>query len=48
LIFGIQTWDPAMLALVASLLSAVSIFAAYVPAVRASRVNPAMALRSET
>jgi len=47
LIFGIETWDPVTLALVASLLSAVSLFAAYVPLVRASRVNPAGALRSE-
>ena len=47
LIFGIETWDPVTLALVASLLSAVSLFAAYVPSVRASRVNPAAALRSE-
>jgi hypothetical protein len=46
LIFGIQTWDPVMLALAALLLCLVSLFAAYVPSVRASRVNPAAALRS--
>jgi putative ABC transport system permease protein len=47
LLFGVQTWDPLMLALVAAVLGAVSVFAAYVPAVRAGRVNPATALRSE-
>jgi ABC-type antimicrobial peptide transport system permease subunit len=45
MIFGVQTWDPAVLALVALLLSAVALFAAYVPSVRATRVNPADALR---
>jgi predicted permease len=48
LIFGIQTWDPVMLALVALLLCTVSVIAAYLPSIRASRVNPAAALRSET
>jgi putative ABC transport system permease protein len=48
LIFGIQTWDPVILALVALLLCTVSVIAAYLPSIRASRVNPAAALRSET
>jgi len=47
LIFGIQAWDPVVLALVVSLLCAISLFAAYVPSVRASGVNPAAALHSE-
>jgi len=47
LIFGIQAWDPVVLALVVSLLCAISLFAAYVPSLRASRVNPAAALHSE-
>jgi putative ABC transport system permease protein len=47
LIFGIQAWDPVVLAFVVSLLCAISLFAAYVPAVRAARVNLATALHSE-
>jgi putative ABC transport system permease protein len=45
LIFGIQSWDPALLALIALLLGMVALFAAYVPSLRASRLNPATALR---
>jgi predicted permease len=48
LVFGIQTWDPIMLVLVTLLLCAVSLFAAYVPSIRASHVDPAAALRSDT
>jgi len=46
-IFGIQTWDPMMLAIVTSLLCAVSLFAAYIPSLRASHVDPVEALRFE-
>ena len=46
LLFGVQTWDPLVLGLVAALLCAVSLLAAYLPSVRASRVNPAVALRA--
>jgi putative ABC transport system permease protein len=46
MIFGIRTWDPAVLAVVAALLSGVALVAAYVPSLRATRVNPADALRS--
>ena len=45
-IFGIKTWDPAVLAIVAFLLSSVALFAAYIPSLRATRVNPADALRN--
>ncbi len=45
-IFGVQSWHPAILGVVALLLCAVSALAAYLPSVRASRVNPASALRS--
>jgi len=47
LVFGIETWDPATLGLVAFLLCAASLSAAYVPSVQASRVNPAAVLRAE-
>jgi predicted permease len=45
LIFGIPTWDPLVLAAVATLLSAVALCAAAVPAVRATRIDPIDALR---
>jgi len=44
-IFGIETWDPVVLAVVALLLSGVAFFAAYIPSLRATGVNPADALR---
>jgi putative ABC transport system permease protein len=46
IIFGTQTWDPAVLAAVAVLLSGVTLLATYLPSLRATRVNPADALRS--
>jgi putative ABC transport system permease protein len=45
MIFGIRTEDPVVLAAVAALLSGVALLAAYVPSLRATRVNPADALR---
>jgi putative ABC transport system permease protein len=45
LIFGIPTWDPWVLAAVALLLGAVTLFATGVPAVRATRIDPMEALR---
>lgn len=46
-VFGVQTWDPMTLAIVTLLLCVVSLFAAYVPSLRASQVNPIAALRLE-
>ena len=45
LIFGIPTWDPLVLAVVAFLLSAVALFATCLPAIRATRIDPMDALR---
>lgn len=46
MIFGIQSWDPLVLAGVAGLLSLVALFATCLPTLRATRVNPADALRN--
>lgn len=46
LIFDIRIWDPLVLALIALLLGVVALLAAYIPSLRATRVNPADALRA--
>jgi ABC-type antimicrobial peptide transport system permease subunit len=45
LVFGVQTWDPSVLVLVTVLLALTAFFASYLPSVRASRVDPARALK---
>jgi len=47
LIYQVKTWDPTVFTAVAVLLSAVGWLAAYIPARRASRVDPVIALRYE-
>jgi putative ABC transport system permease protein len=47
LVFGVSTTDPGVFAFVAVVLTAVAAAAAAVPALRASRVDPIVALRSE-
>jgi putative ABC transport system permease protein len=46
MIFGIETWDPAVFGIVAVLLCAVTFFATFVPSLRATRVDPVEALRN--
>lgn len=47
MLFGVKPWDPAAAAASILLLTAAALLAALVPAVRASRTDPAAALRQE-
>jgi putative ABC transport system permease protein len=46
-LYGVKPWDPISIVSVAALLIAVSLLATYVPARRASRVDPLVSLRYE-
>jgi len=47
LLFGVKQWDPAVFVTVPVVLSAVALFAVWLPALRASKLNPMEALRTE-
>jgi putative ABC transport system permease protein len=47
LLYGLEPWDASALLAVAALLGAVSMFAAYLPARRAMRIDPMVVLRHE-
>jgi predicted permease len=47
LLFGVKTWDPTVFITVPAILSAVALLAVWLPATRASRLDPMQALRVE-
>ncbi|MGI9088310.1 MAG: ABC transporter permease [Chthoniobacterales bacterium] len=47
LVYGVGVWDPLTFVVIVILLSVVAFFAAWLPARRAARVNPIVALRTE-
>jgi len=47
MLYGVHPWDPTVYALVPLLLILVTLFATFVPALRAARVDPMIALRYE-
>jgi putative ABC transport system permease protein len=47
LLFGIGAHDPATVIVVTAILSLVTLLACWIPAMRAARVDPVIALRSE-
>jgi putative ABC transport system permease protein len=47
-LFGVKTWDPMVFVIVPTVLSAVALFAMWIPAYRATQVDPVIAIRYES
>jgi ABC-type antimicrobial peptide transport system permease subunit len=47
MLYGVSPYDPLSLALVSAVLVAIGLFSSWLPARRATRVNPTEALRAE-
>ena len=47
LLFGVTSWDPLTFAAISALIAAVAFLASWLPARRAMRVDPMVALRAE-
>jgi ABC-type antimicrobial peptide transport system permease subunit len=47
LLYGVKNWDPMVFISVPLLLSCVALLAVWLPALRASKLNPMEALRTE-
>jgi ABC-type antimicrobial peptide transport system permease subunit len=47
LLYGVKQWDPLVFVSVPLILSAVALLAVWLPAIRASKLNPMEALRTE-
>jgi ABC-type lipoprotein release transport system permease subunit len=46
-LFGVKPWDPPVFILAPSILTAIALLAVWLPATRASKVDPSEALRAE-
>lgn len=47
MIYGVRSWDPTVFAGAAALLASIAVAAAFIPALRATRVDPLIALRND-